>query len=116
MKRVSVTLTPQANEVYEYLISKAPDSKIEETILSAFDQKIEMIKKNTHHGQQIPKKFFPKQYKKQYGITNLWRVPLPSFWRMLYTITSDNSNIEIVVLVIDILDHKQYDKILGYKD
>jgi hypothetical protein len=115
MKRVSVTLTLEANKAYEYLVSKASGSKNEETILKAFHQKVELIKKDIHYGQQIFKNRFPKQYKRQYGITNLWRVELPSFWRMIYTITSDSSNIEIVILVIDILDHKQYDKIFGYK-
>jgi hypothetical protein len=115
MKRVSVTLTQEADEIYQYLESTAPDSKKEKSIFDAFKQKVELIKKDTHYGQQIPKKLFPRQYKKQYEITNLWRVELPSFWRMLYTITSDDSKIEIVVLIIDILDHQQYDKIFGYK-
>ncbi len=44
MKRVSVRLTPEADEIYEYLISKASHSKQEETILNAFHQKIELIK------------------------------------------------------------------------
>jgi mRNA-degrading endonuclease RelE of RelBE toxin-antitoxin system len=115
MKRVSVTLTQEADEIYQYLESTAPDAKKEKSILDAFNRKVELIKTDIYYGQQIPKKLFPRQYKKQYGVTNLWRVELPSFWRIVYTITSDNSKIEIVILIIDILDHRQYDNIFGYK-
>jgi len=50
-----------------------------------------------------------------YGITNLFRVELPQFWRMLYTLTNDESEIEIIAFVLDVMDHKQYDRKFGYK-
>jgi len=114
MKNVTVSLTEEAEEIYNYLKSTAPDSKTEEMILNAFLQKIELIKKDIHHGQPIAKNLFPKEYKKQYGITNLFRVELPGFWRMLYTLTQGNSGVEIVVVVLDIADHDLYDKLFGY--
>ena len=40
MKRVLVRLTPEAEEVYQYLKDKAPDSKKEELLLNAFLQKV----------------------------------------------------------------------------
>ena len=40
MKRVLVRLTPEAEEVYQYLKDKAPDSKQEELLLNAFLQKV----------------------------------------------------------------------------
>jgi len=41
----------------------------------------------------------------------LFRVELPNFWRMYYTLTDDENQIEIIAFVLDILDHKEYDKI-----
>lgn len=115
MKRVSVRLTPEAEEAYEYLISKASDSKQEETILNAFHQKIELIKNDVHYGNPVAKRLIPSEYKTKYGVKNLFRVELPSFWRMLYTLTAGNSGVETLVIVIDIIDHKKYDKVFGYK-
>ena len=54
-------------------------------------------------------------YKIKYEAKNLFRVELPSFWRMLYTLTDGESQIEIVAFVLDVLDHKDYDKKFGYK-
>ena len=115
MKSVRVILTPEAANAYNFLLSKAPESKQEEIILNAFLQKVELLKENIHYGQPIAKKLIPAEYKTKYGITNLFRVELPNFWRMLYTLTAGSSGIEIIVLVLDIIDHKKYDKKFGYK-
>jgi len=115
MKHVRVILAPEAAEVYYNVINKASDSKQEEAILNAFLQKVELIKENVHYGQPIAKKLIPVEYKIKYGITNLFRVELPNFWRMLYTLTAGSSGIEIIVLVLDIINHKKYDKKFGYK-
>jgi mRNA-degrading endonuclease HigB of HigAB toxin-antitoxin module len=50
---------------------------------------------------------------KKYNAQNLWRVELANFWRMLYTIKGDE--IEVICFVLDIVSHKEYDKIFGYK-
>ena len=115
MKYARVILTPEAEDAYHYLTGKASDSKQEETTLNSFLQKVELIKENVHYGQPIAKKLIPAEYKNRYGITNLFRVELPNFGRMLYTLTAGSSGIEIVILVLDIIDHKKYDKKFGYK-
>ncbi len=115
MKRIRVILSPEAREVYEYLNREASNSKIEKMILKSINQKIELIKLNPHYGDPISKKLFPEEYKRKYGITNLFRVELPLFWRMLYTLTNNESEIEIIAFVLDIIDHKRYNKKFGYK-
>ena len=115
MKSVRVILTPEAADAYHNFMNKASDSKQEEVILSSFLQKVELLKKDVHHGQPIVKKLIPAEYKTRYGVTNLFRVELPYFWRMLYTLTAGSSGIEIIILVLDIIDHKKYDKKFGYK-
>ena len=115
MKKTRVILSPEAEEVYNYLNKEAPNSKNENTILKAFNKKKELIKANPHYGDPIAKKLIPDDYKKKYGVTNLFRVELPNYWRMLYTLTNNETQIEIIAFVLDIIDHKNYDKKFGYK-
>ena len=116
MKKVRVIFSPEAEEVYGHLNEIAPTSKIDTSILNAINKKVELIKANIHYGEPIAKRLIPEEYKIKYGSTNLFRVELPSFWRMLYTLTDGESQIEIVAFVIDILDHKDYSKKFGYKN
>ena len=115
MKIVRVTLSPEAEEVYNHLIAVAPTSKTERMILKAVNQKVELIKLDPRHGDPIAKDRIPEAYKQKYGITNLFRVELPAFWRMLYTLTNGESNVEIISFVLDIIDHGDYDKKFGYR-
>ncbi len=115
MKTVRVILSPDAKEVYRYLNREAANSKIEKTILTGLQKKIDLIKANPHYGDPLAKKLIPAEYQIKYGVTNLFRVELPNYWRMLYTLTSGESQIEIIAFVLDITDHKRYDKKFGYK-
>lgn len=114
MKPIRVRFSPEAEEVYKHINAKAPKSKLERMILNAVNQKIELIKANPHYGDGIPKKLIPKEYMIKYEITNLFRVELPNFWRMLYTLTAEGE-IEIIAFILDIIDHRTYDKKFGYK-
>ena len=114
MKRVRLKLSPEAEEVYKYLNEEAPTSKTERMILKAVNQKVELIKSNPHFGNPIGKNKIPLEYKQKYEVTNLFRVELPGAWRMLYTLTDGESEIEIIAFVLDVIDHKQYDKKFGY--
>ncbi len=115
MKPVRVILSPEAEEAYKYLKAEAPKSKIERTILNSLEKKKELIKLNPHYGEPISKIHIPREYIAKYGVDNLFWVKLPSFWRMLYTLTNDEKEIEIIAFVLDIIDHKQYDKRFGYR-
>lgn len=115
MKTVRAIFSPEAEEVYKYLIKESAASKTESMILKAVQKKIELIKENVHYGHPIAKKLIPDEYKVKYGVTNLFRVELPNFWRMLYTLTDGESNIEIIAFILDVIDHKDYDKKFGYR-
>ncbi len=114
-KIIKVILSQEAEEVYTYLNQQASHSKNEDMILRAIHHKIALIKANIHHGNPIAKRLIPKEYKKKYRVTNLFRVELPRFWRMLYTLTEGESEIEIIAFVLDVIDHKRYDKKFGYR-
>jgi hypothetical protein len=47
------------------------------------------------------------------GCTNLWKLKLDSYWRMLYTLIGPEES--KVCLVLEVWDHKKYDRVLGFK-
>ncbi|MBU0591736.1 hypothetical protein KKF81_05120 [Candidatus Micrarchaeota archaeon] len=116
MKTVRVILSPEAEEVYKYLNEHAEHSKRERTFFNVVNKKIDLIKANVHYGDSIAKKRIPSEYRIKYGVDNLFRVELPNYWRMLYTLTEGENQIEIVAFVLDIFDHKEYNKKFGYKN
>ena len=91
------------------------NSKNEKTLLKSIKQKIEFIKENPQYGNPLSKKLIPNEYKIKYGITNLFRVELPNFWRMLYTLTEGESKIEVISFILDIINHPDYNKKSKYK-
>lgn len=115
MKSVEVVLSPEAEEVYNALSEKSINSKMERSIFNAISKKVELIKVNMHYGDAIAKDLIPDEYKVKYGVTNLFRVELPDYWRMLYTLTDGESKIEIIAFVLEILDHPEYNKRFGYR-
>ena len=121
-KIIRIKLSPEAEEVYNYLnnevaeVEKSGKKRTHEVqIFEAFQKKKELIKANKHYGEPISKSKIPAKFKIQYGITNLFWVELPHFWRFLYSLSEGDSEIEIVAFVLDIVDHKKYDKLFGYK-
>ncbi len=115
MKSARVIFSQEAEEAYKYLNSEAQKSKIERSIFNSINKKKELIKANPHYGRPVPKDRIPKEYVLKYGITNLFHVELSNFWRMLYTLTNDETEIEIIAFVLDIIDHKDYDKKFDYR-
>ena len=92
---------------------KLQTSKAEEKMLFKWMTKsISDLKENSFYGTQVPKRLIPNSLIKE-GIQNLYRVELSNFWRMLYTI--EGTKIEILVFVLKIMNHKEYDKLFGYK-
>jgi hypothetical protein len=78
-------------------------------ILKAINQKSELIKKNKYYGKVLEDYRIPEEYKTRYGARNLFKVELPGFWRMLYTLTNEES-VEIIAFVLNIMDHREYDR------
>ena len=115
-KIVRVILLDEADEEYRRLnevvgqqIKNGKENTQEMQLLKAIKQKRNFIKANPFQGDNIGKKKIPESY----NVNNLWRVELTGFWRMLYTIKGDQ--IEIICFVLDILDHKIYNKKFNYK-
>lgn len=71
------------------------------------------LQENAFCGIQIPKKLIPELYTKKYGIDNLWKYDLPDEWRLVYSIMPQNK-IEILSLIIEWFDHKDYERRFNY--
>ncbi len=108
MKNVRVVLSLDAKDVYKKLNVEAELNKQSRMILKAINNKIELIKLNTHYGNPIAKNLIPEEYKQKYSTRNLFRVELPLFWRMIYTLKGDK--VEIIAFVLDIINHKTYNQ------
>jgi mRNA-degrading endonuclease RelE of RelBE toxin-antitoxin system len=113
-KPVKIVFSPEAQQIYNNLSEKANNSKQERTLLNAINNKLSIVQYNYHYGNPIAKKIIPKEYIIKYKTSNLFRVELPCFWRMLYTLTS-KEQIEIIAFVLDVLNHNEYNKKFGYE-
>jgi len=119
-KPTKVIITGNAKEEFDDLnkvvgeeISKGITSSDHQTLLNSIKQNIELLKDNPEFGFHIPKDRIPKEYVNEYDVNNLWKVNLSGAWRMIYTIRG--SEVEIISFVLDIMDHRDYNKKFGYK-
>ena len=89
-------------------------SEIEDKDLKKqIEKAIENLRENAFCGIQIPKRLIPKEYIKKFGdLTNLWKYNLPDAWRLIYTIK--NNNISILSVILEWLDHKEYERRFNY--
>ena len=101
---ISTTL----KKAYESLRARKHENRqLQEFIRRA----IECLTENAECGTKVPKKLWPKQYKK-YGITNLWKYDLPGSWRLVYTIEADE--VCVISIILEWFDHKKYERRFGY--
>lgn len=82
-------------------------------LLKLIEKGIAKLGENREAGQKIQRKLWPKTYVQEYGINNLWRLRLDDYWRMMYTLIGEQ--VRIVAVILEVLDHKEYDKRFGYK-
>jgi hypothetical protein len=115
MKKVKVVLSEDAEKVYKYLVEESKKNKLERSIFNSVQKKVELIKLNFHYGEPIAKDKIPEKYMRKFGIDNLFWVELANRWRMLYSLIGGESEIEIIAFVLNISDHKKYDKLMKYK-
>lgn len=78
-------------------------------LLKSIKQKSELLKINPTYGDKIPHNLIPKTL----NVSNLFRMELTGYWRMIYTL--DGNQIEIVAFILYLVDHPAYDKLFGYR-
>ena len=87
--------------------------KNEDPIKKGIIRAIGDLKENAFSGIQVPKRLFPKEYVKLYGINNLWKYDLPNGWRLLYTVTAENE-VELISAILEWFTHKDYERKMKY--
>jgi len=119
-KPTKVIITGDAKEEYEELnrvvaeeIAKGITRSDHQILLNSIKQKTEVLGTNPEYGIHIPKDRIPKEYILDYEVNNLWKINLSGAWRMIYTIRG--SEIEIISLILDIVNHREYEKKFGYE-
>jgi len=110
----SVKLGPEFSKEFVKLQRKAEKGEGEaKYLLKLVNKGIAKIATRITAGKKVPKKLWPKEYVRKYGITNLWKLNLDCYWRMTYTIVGDQ--VELFGIVLEVMDHKKYDRKFGYK-
>ena len=114
-KKISIKLIGDAEKAFSELNkrvgvqkNKGIQSSKEITLLNAVNRFFDIITRNPFYGENAKKAVIPKEYKTKYNADNLFIVDLPDYWRMIYTLESDE--IEIIAFVLDIISHDEYNK------
>jgi len=97
------------DELEKAFNSLAVNSPLKKSIQKVIDK----LKSNVFCGQQIPKDRIPKDYIQKYKINNLWWHPLSDAWRLVYSVVTP-VNFEILAVIIEYYDHKNYERRFGY--
>jgi len=87
----------------------AENSPLRKSIQKAVDD----LRENVFAGEHIPKELIPKRYIQNYKIDNLWWYPLTKGWRLVYSVVTP-SNVEILAVIIEYFNHKEYERRFGY--
>ena len=109
-KEVHIHLKGQAQEAYLEL--KKRTDKEAQSLLRSINRISAILKENPQFGDPIRKQLIPHKFTEM-GIHNLYRAELSNYWRLLYTI--EGTETDIFCFVLNIINHKTYDKLFGYK-
>ena len=96
----------------------AAEQKLTQKQLKKLEWWIGRLKADAFAGDQIPKSLIPPALAARSGLrlrlSNVWRFELPLAYRGIYTVQSW-PGIGTVVLMLEILSHKEYDRLFGYR-
>ena len=100
---------PKVDKEFEEL----KEGKFQDKQLYHFiERAIKDLKENPACGIKIAKYLWPKEYIKEYSITNLWKYNLPNGWRLIYTIKENE--VTIFTIILEWFDHKDYERKFKY--
>ncbi|MFH0836972.1 MAG: hypothetical protein V1870_02485 [Candidatus Aenigmatarchaeota archaeon] len=81
------------------------------------DRATDDIKENPGVGKQIPYKQIPKSFYKNYPHIKgmpIFKYDLPKAWRIIYAVNREINRIEIIAIILDVCDHKNYERLFKY--
>ncbi len=83
-------------------------------LYKSMKRKLDILKYNPYHGDNIEKKKIPQPYKRKYHLNNLLKININKYWRLLYHVKSLDRE-RTLVIVIDFMTHVDYNKLFGYR-
>ncbi len=81
-------------------------------LFGVVDSGLNVLRLNMFAGDRVERKRFPKYYVQKYGVSNLYKFNLDSRRRLIYTLVAEGKGVAVIVL--EILDHKEYEERFGY--
>ena len=95
-KKITVKLVGDAEKAFQELNrivgeqhSRGVTSSKDITLLDAINRIFDIISSNPFYGENAKKDLIPKEYRQKYDADNLFIADLPDYWRMIYTLESD---------------------------
>jgi hypothetical protein len=76
-------------------------------------QMAESLLQNILVGERIKQNQIPRPYKKKHGVSNLYRYAHPEGYRSTYTLIEFSEH-GICPVVLDLMSHKEYERMFGY--
>jgi hypothetical protein len=109
-----VSLSSEFNKEFIELQAKAEKGNGEARyLLEIVEKGLAKLMASPEAGKHVPKRLIPKEYIVRYGVTNLWKLNLDSYWRLIYTLEGDR--VKLYAIVLEVLDHRRYDRKFGYR-
>lgn len=119
-KKITIKLVGDAEIAFQDLQklvgeqrTKGITSSKEISLLNGIGRIFDILVSNPFYGENAKKDLIPLEYRNRYGAENLFIADLPDYWRMVYTLESDE--IEIIAFILDIVDHDLYNKKFGFR-
>jgi hypothetical protein len=82
-------------------------------LYKSIERKLDILKFNPYRGDNIEKKKIPGLYIRKYHLNNLLKININRYWRLLYHVKSLDRD-RTLVIVIDFMTHRDYDRLFGY--
>ena len=119
MKHIVVQWDADAYKEFTALQQAVIDGKKAQTqpsyaqLLTSINNVVKNLKTNAFIGDLIPRKYLSKKVIDKYGTDKIFRVELVGYWRLLYTVVGEET--QIIALILEYMDHPSYDKMFGYR-
>ena len=83
-------------------------------LLAAIDNVKTELQNNKIVPEHVKRNQIPKYYIRKHKVQTLYRVELPHYWRLIYTLLTFEDG-EQGALLMEVFDHDAYNKRFGYK-
>ncbi len=119
MKKIEINFKDEALKEYINLKDYVKQNKTSRNkptyfqLLNSIEKTLTLIEINPYHGNLIPKKYLNKNLIKIYGTDKIYREELIGYWRLIYTLIGNE--IKIVAIILDFMNHNDYNNLFGYK-